>query len=65
MWQNITKKYDLIITNLPQMPCFEKINIDRWGDVDGSKYNVIFIKNLKEHLNPGGIAFILISSLSN
>ena len=47
------------------MPCFEKINIDRWGDVDGSKYNVIFLENLKEHLNPGGIAFILISSLSN
>lgn len=53
------KKYDIILSNPPQMPAIEGLKHDE-GGVDGRKYILEILKNSKKHLNENGELFILV-----
>jgi release factor glutamine methyltransferase len=71
LFSNLSGKFDCIAFNPPYLPTAKKeklsglINSAFDGGLNGRKTTNEFIKHLKPHLKPRGVAFIVGSSLSN
>ena len=65
MLNPLKEKVDIIIASLPQMPSNKKIDIHRYGSVDGAKFNVQLIKNAPKYLKKNGAIFFSLMSISN
>ncbi|MHC1632039.1 MAG: HemK2/MTQ2 family protein methyltransferase [Methanotrichaceae archaeon] len=70
LFRGIKAKFDLIIFNPPYLPTGPQERLDGWlnfafdGGITGRGTVNCFLEDLKEHLNPEGRAFLLVSSLS-
>ena len=65
MLRPLREKVDIIIANLPQTPSNKKINFQRFGSADGTKYVEELIKTAPEYLNKNGAIFFSLISISN
>jgi len=63
-----TEKYDIICFNAPYLPKDKNepknSQLATTGGKDGDEISLKFIKQAKEHLNPNGKIYLLISSLT-
>jgi len=70
LFQGIKGKFDLILFNPPYLPTKEEERTSQWinyaldGGENGRETIDRFLKDLKDHLRPGGRALLLISSLT-
>lgn len=65
MLKPLKEKVDVIIASLPQMPSHRKIDIHRYGSIDGTKYNLKLVKEASKYLKKNGILFFSLMSISN
>ncbi len=67
----INEKFDLILFNTPYLPSSSEEKVDdklnaAWdGGINGREVIDRFIRDIKDHLNPGGCVQLVQSSLSN
>ncbi len=70
LFRGINAKFDLVIFNPPYLPTSDEERVEGWINfaLDGGAFGrdtiSVFLRDLKHHLNPGGRALLLISSLS-
>ena len=68
LFKNIKRSFDLIIFNPPYLPLDSREDRDSRKATTGGKLGdeliLKFIKEAKNHLNPGGIILLLVSSLT-
>lgn len=68
LFSNISGKFDIITFNAPYLPEDERepkeSALATTGGKKGDEISLEFLKQAKEHLNPGGKIFLLISSLT-
>ena len=70
LFQGIRGKFDLILFNPPYLPTNAEERTDQWinyaldGGESGRETIDRFLKDLADHLRPGGRALLLISSLT-
>ncbi len=70
LFENIGGKFDIIVFNPPYLPTVDEDRVDKWhdmavaGGIDGLEITREFLAGAKEHLNPEGIIYIIVSSLS-
>lgn len=69
LFENINKKFDLIIFNPPYLPKDKREDLESALSTTGGKkgYEILeeFLNKVKEHLNKNGKALIVFSSLTN
>lgn len=65
MLKPLKEKVDVIVASLPQMPSFRKIDLHRHGSIDGTKCNIVLVREASRHLKKNGTLFFSLMSLSN
>ncbi len=64
LFKRINGKFDVIYCNPPYLPGKAKEPIEKalYGGPEGSEITIRFIEGLKNHLKPGGKAFLILST---
>lgn len=67
LFTSIPDKYDTILFNPPYLPVEDSFEgSDAWnGGTDGLKVVREFLDNVRDHLNPGGNVFVILSDLTD
>lgn len=66
LFEDVDGEFDLVLFNPPYLPSEKPLQQERaWnGGEDGREVLTRFVKDLPDHLAPGGSAFILVSTLT-
>ena len=68
LFKNIPDKFDLITFNAPYLPLDKRepksSQLATTGGKEGDEISIKFLKQAKQHLNPKGKIFLLVSSLT-